>query len=386
MLWIRQALVSAGLLAAGCLTAAMPSDLWGAEGVRVLYDGDSALTLSRRTGKPLLAIGGTNNCPYCVKMANELESKEALASLASKYVILKIDTSTSLWQEWATRYEIEGDGVPKVIVLRGDGKQIYGQTGAPRELDQFLTRQLEGAGKILSPQELADLDKLLKEAGKAFRRRDYARTIDFAQDCVQADCYASTVEEARKLLGQVEDRARSGLKDAEKKLNSRDKSLEGAIALLELDKTFARHSSAHQSIEQVLESRRQDPEKKLLLEQAELAITAQRLEIEKKRPEALAAWKSLFEKHPETAGAQLAARRIADLERKTAGGSKTTKAAEEKEGSANSRRAASYLGLGKQLMASKPAEAREYFEKAIAADPDSDVAAEAQGLLEKLDR
>ncbi|RPI90903.1 MAG: hypothetical protein EHM42_00640 [Planctomycetaceae bacterium] len=373
------------LIAIGAIAAPLATVL-AAEGVHVLYDSDSAVTLSRKTGRPLLAIGGTNNCSYCVKMANLLETKEELAPLAAKYVILKIDTSTPLWQEWQTRYEIEGDGVPKVVVLRGDGKQLYGQTGAPVDLDAFLTRQLEGAGKILSSQELADLDRLLKEATKAFKRRDYAKTIDFAQDCVQADCYAGAVADAQRLLAQVDDRARNGLKDAEKRLNTRDKALDGAMALLQLDQTFARHSTAHSPITQALEARRQDSSKAPLLDQAALALSAQRLETDKKRTEALAVWQELVEKHPDTPGAALAARRIADLERKAAGASPSSKALDGKEGPANSKRAASYLGLGKQLLKSKPGEARAYLEKAIAADPDSPAAEEARELLEKLDR
>ncbi|MCY2967524.1 MAG: thioredoxin family protein [Planctomycetota bacterium] len=359
-----------------------PTTAVAADTVHVLYDNDQAVALTKKTGKPLLAIGGTLNCPYCVKMAKQLETNEKLAPLASKFVILKIDTSTPLWKEWTGRYEVEGDGVPQVIILRGDGKQLYGKTGAPVELDQFLQRHLADAGKILSAQELTDLDKLLKEAQKFFKRKDYSKAIELGQECVHSDCYASTVNEARKLLSQIEDRSKLALKDAEKKLASKDKSLDGAIALLELAKTFEKHTSAYGPIAQALEGRQQDSELAPLFAQAALVTRAQQLESAKKKVEALAVWQSILEQHPDTPAATLAEKRIADIEKRS-GVAQSAKP--EVGANGDSKRAASFVRLGKQLLKSKPADARDYFERAIATDPDSAAAEEARELLEKLD-
>ena len=176
---------------------------WSADPVRVEYNTDKAVALVKRTGRPLLAIGGTTNCPYCVRMARQLETNEALAPLAAKYVILKIDTSTPLWQEWTRRYEVEGDGVPQVIILRGDGQQIYGKAGAPVELDRFLEKYLADAGTVLTDRELADLEKLVKEAQKNLKKRDYPKAIELAQECLREECHAEAVGEARKVLDQV---------------------------------------------------------------------------------------------------------------------------------------------------------------------------------------
>ncbi len=359
-----------------------PGNAAAADTVHVLYDNDQAVALTKKTGKPLLAIGGTLNCPYCVKMAKQLETNEKLAPLASKFVILKIDTSTPLWKEWTDRYEVEGDGVPQVIILRGDGKQLYGKTGAPVELDQFLQRHLADAGKILSAQELSDLDKLLKEAQKFFKRKDYAKAIELGQECVHSDCYAATVNEARKLLSQIEDRSRIVLKDAEKKLASKDKSLEGAIALLELAKTFEKHSSASGPIAQTLEERQEDPAFAPLFAQAVLVTRAQQLEAAKKKDDALAAWREILSLHPDTPAATLAEKRVADLEKRS-GGSQSVKKDPSADG--ESKRAASLLRLGKQLIKSKPTDAREYFERAITTAPDSEAADEARELLKTLD-
>lgn len=377
----RVHLLTAAWVAVAAVGLTVPHPV-AADDVHVLYDNDQAVALTRKTGKPLLAIGGTTNCPYCVKMARQLETNEKLAPLASKYVILKIDTSTPLWKEWKGRYDVEGDGVPQVIILRGDGKQIYGKTGAPVELDQFLERNLQDAGKILNSQELSDLDKLYREAQKALKRKDYEKAIELGQECVHSDCYASVIEEARKLLSQIEDRARIGLKEAEKKLASRDKTLEGAIALLDLERKFSKHSSAAGPITQALETRRQDPDQARLLEQAALVAQAQGLDTPKKRSEALAAWKEIAAKYPDSPASAMADRRIADLEKRATGSAASRK---ESTPEGDGKRAASLVKLGRQLMKSKPADARDYFERAIAADPESEAADEARELLESLE-
>ena len=310
-----------GVILAWSWTAAPRA--WSADPVRVEYNTDKAVALVKRTGRPLLAIGGTTNCPYCVRMARQLETNEALAPLAAKYVILKIDTSTPLWQEWTRRYEVEGDGVPQVIILRGDGQQIYGKAGAPVELDRFLEKYLADAGTVLTDRELADLEKLVKEAQKNLKKRDYPKAIELAQECLREECHAEAVGEARKVLDQVAERAKIGLKDAQKKLATRDKALDGAVALLELKETFAGHSEAAGPIADAVTSGQQDSTRATLFEQAEVVREARAKEQARQFPAAIESWQSLVEKFPDSPGAELARRRIADLAKKVPGGSRS---------------------------------------------------------------
>ena len=361
-----------------------------ADRVAVLIDQDQAVALTRRTGRPLLAIGGTVNCVYCVKMAKQLESDESLIPAASKYVILKIDTSTPLWREWREKYEIDGDGVPQVVILRADGKQIYGKTGAPAELKSFLEQNLSDAGTVLSGDELADREKLLREAQKSLKKKDYAKATELGLECIQDDCYAAVVGEARKLLDNLDDRAVVALKEAEKKLASRDKQLDGALALLEVEASFSGHPSAQGRVKDALSRQAEGEEKASLFAQARLVRDAQLLETAKKRPEAIEAWQKVAADFPDTAAATLAGRRLADLEKRSAKGSarsataRSDTARSATEGAGGARKAASLLKLGQQLLPTKPADARDYLQRAIEADPESEAADTARELLEKL--
>ncbi len=296
--------------------------LGAAERVHVLIDQEQAVALTRRTGRPLLAIGGTVNCVYCVRMAKQLETDESVAPVAAKYVILKIDTGSRLWREWRDKYDIDGDGVPQVVILRADGKQIYGKTGAPSDLKVFLEQNLADAGVVLSGTELADREKLLREAQKHLKKKDYAKATELGLECLQDDCHAAVVGEARKLLDNLDDRAVVGLKEAERKLGSRDRTLDGALALLDLEAAFGAHPSAKGRIQDALAKHSEGEEQVQLFTQARQVKEAQRLEAAKQRTEAMAAWKQILEEHPDTPAAALAARRLADLEKRDGKGSK----------------------------------------------------------------
>src|SRR5947207_14332551 len=113
-------------------------------------------------------------------MAGQLEEDDELKPLATQFVLLKIDTGTPVWPKWNARHKCDGDGEPKVFVVRGDGKQLYGSVGAPNAMESFLKGQLQDAGKILGPRELAELEKAAQESQKAFRRKDYAKAVEVA--------------------------------------------------------------------------------------------------------------------------------------------------------------------------------------------------------------
>lgn len=309
-------------LAALCASLGASVRLGAAERVHVLLDQEQAVAMTRRTGRPLLAIGGTVNCVYCVRMAKQLETDESVAPAASKYVILKIDTGSRLWREWREKYDIDGDGVPQVVILRADGKQIYGKTGAPADLKGFLEQNLADAGLVLSSAELADREKLFREAQKHLKKKDYAKATELGLECVQDDCHAAVVAEARKLLDNLDDRAVVGLKEAERKLASRDKTLEGALALLDLEVAFGAHPSAKGRVQDALARQTEGEGKADLFTQAREVREAQRLETAKQRPEAISAWKQILENHPETPAAALATRRLADLEKRDGKGTK----------------------------------------------------------------
>jgi hypothetical protein len=358
-------------------------------GVRVLYQVEAAEEISQKTGKPILAIAGTTDCVYCRKMAAELENNDQLEALASQYVVLKMDTAGSEFPGWSARYECESGGVPKVYVVRADGKQLLGKPGAPQDMDNFLKRYLEDAGKILEPKELADLEKAAKNAQKAIKRKAWADAIEIVAAESGKGSYAEAAVTLEKLAGELVEKGKLALKDAEKKLASKDQ-FDGALALVEGQRQFEGLAATKELFDAALAKHNDDAEIAGLISQAELFASARKLEAQRKWPEAIEAFQELSAKHPDSPGAAQAAKHIADLEKrisvasgKSASARKGPESAAAPAG-ADEKRALSFLKMARQFEKKDPAKAREYCEKAAKAAPDSDAAKEAAELLKSL--
>lgn len=357
--------------------------------VRFLYEVQAAEEISQKTGKPILAIAGTTDCKYCRQMAGELENNEQLQPLASQYVILKMDTAGAEFPGWAARFECKEGGVPKVYVIRADGKQLLGETGAPQDMDGFLKRYLQDAGTILDARELAEVEKAAKNAQKAMRRKAWADAIEIVAKEPGKGSYAAAAQTVANLAGELAERAKAALADAEKKLESKDKPFDGALALVEAQRQFGELAAAKELLDAAVTQCNEDPKMADLLAQAELFEKGRHLEGQRKWREALEAFQELAEKHPDSPGTTQAAKHVTDLEKRVsvASGAKTgpsKKSTAEPEVAADEKRASSYLKMAKQFEKKDPAKARDYCEKAVKAAPDSATAKEAADLLKAL--
>jgi tetratricopeptide (TPR) repeat protein len=330
-------------------------------------------------------------------MAEQLERDDDLKPLATQFVLLKIDTGTPVWPKWNARHQYDGDGEPKVFVVRGDGKQLYGSVGAPNAMESFLKEQLQDAGKILGARELAELEKTAQESLKAFRRKDYAKAIELATSASGKGSYAASAGALESMLEKLADRARIALKDAEKKLASKADMFDGAVALMEARRVFAKLPAATEILDPAVARYRDDPKISPLIDQAEIVDRARQLEAQRKWKEAQAAYEELLEKHPDSPASESSKKQVKEMARRLLAGDAgpgpaKRSVAEPAKGSAGAdkataadeKKAISFLKLGEQLKERNPAKARDYFEKAIKAAPNSATAKEAVKLIKAL--
>jgi|SRR5579863_1153871 len=323
-------------------------------------------------------------------MAAQLEKEESLEPLATQFVLLKIDTGTAVWSKWSSRYECDGSGEPKVFIVRGDGKQLYGRVGAPGDMDGFLKERLKDAGRILEPKELAVLEKDAQNAKKAMRRKAWAEAVEIVAKEKGQGSYAASAVALNSIATELADRAKAAVKDAEKNLSTPEKALDGALALIEARRQFGSLPAVKDLIDQAIAGHRDEDEAGALLAQAEILDNARQLEAQHKWREALAAFQEVRDKYPETRAAELAVKRIPGLEKRVsvaargAGTSQKSPASGKAGTSDDEKKAISYLNLAKQFQKTNPSKAREFCEKAIKAAPDSSAATEAAKLLKGL--
>jgi tetratricopeptide (TPR) repeat protein len=334
---------------------------------------------------------------FCLRIAGQLEKDDDLKPLATQFVLLKIDTGTPVWTKWNARHKCDGDGEPKVFVVRGDGKQLYGSVGAPNAMQSFLKEQLQDAGKILGARELAELEKAVLESQKAFRRKDYAKAIEVATSVSGEGSYASSASALESLLGKLVDRARIALKNAEKKLASKVDVFDGAVGLVEAQRVFGQLPAAREILDPAVARYRDNPKISPLIDQAESVDKARQLEAQRKWKDAKAAYEEFLERYPDSPASESSKKQIKEMARRilvgdTGPGPAKPSAAEPTKGSAGAdkataadeKKAISFLKLGEQLKERNPAKARDYFEKAIKAAPDSATAKEAAKLIKAL--
>ena len=321
-------------------------------------------------------------------MAAQLEKEPELQPSATQFVLLKLDTGTREWTKWQSRFKHDGSGEPIVFVVRADGETLYAQTGKPRDLDAFLERQLTSAGKVLTPAELREIEKAAKDALIATRRKDIPAAVELAVQYGETGSYAQAALALSRLRAELETQAAEELAAAEEKLRSDmpDEQFEGAIALVELQRRFRELPAAAGAIEPVVSKYRDDPKHPGLIARAEAFDAASALEEDRKWSEALAAFREIAREHSSTPAARLAGKRIPDLEKRAAiaAGDEPAGPAAAPVSSGDEKKAASLLRLGELIQSRNREKAREYFERAIEAAPESDAAKKAREFLQML--
>lgn len=77
----------------------------------------------------------------------------------AQVVPIKIDTSSSDWQEWAQQHKAEGNGIPIVYVVRADGETLYAKSGTltNEQLIQLMAAARNDAGMVLNEKDAQTL-------------------------------------------------------------------------------------------------------------------------------------------------------------------------------------------------------------------------------------
>jgi tetratricopeptide (TPR) repeat protein len=321
-------------------------------------------------------------------MAAQLEKERELQPLATQFVLLKLDTGTREWAQWQSRFKHDGSGEPIVFVVRADGETLYARTGKPSDLSGFLEQRLTAAGKVLTVAELREIEKAAKDAAIATKRNDIPAAVELAVKYGETGSYAQAAVALSQLRGELEAQAAEDLAAAEEKLQSErpDEQFEGALALVQLQRRFSGLPAAAEAIDPIITKYRDDPHHPGLIARAEAFDAASALEEDRKWSEALAAFQKIATEHPNTPAARLAGKRIPDLEKRAAiaAGEEPGENADKPASSGDEKKAASLLRLGELILDRNREKAREYFERAIEAAPESDAADKARILLEKL--
>ncbi|MCY2991352.1 MAG: hypothetical protein NTY19_26285 [Planctomycetota bacterium] len=172
-------------------------------------------------------------------MLKRLQTDQSLARYAGWFIPLKIETNGEEWGKWASRFRHEGSTIPIIFVVRADGQQLFGKSGAlpGLELPQLIEQVIQQAGTIYSDQQLKLLKTSLDRAKQEYAAHDVAGAVRDLSKLSQLGSlgklgsYSEVAIEADNFAQQLIEQGRSDLAAAKQKLGQPETRLEGALAL-----------------------------------------------------------------------------------------------------------------------------------------------------------
>jgi hypothetical protein len=320
-------------------------------------------------------------------MAQELAANQEIQPLVQQFYVVKVDTESNDWPVLRNAFQFGDSGIPAVFVVRGDGKLIYSESGKPGDVGAFLKQMLDSAGTILDAERLKSLQKAARDAQLAVKRKDFARANMILREQGGTGSYAAAALVLQKLSEDLAAQAVAAADAAEAQVTGREKSVEAAIELTQLRRTFADLPAAKEHIDAVWTRLAENDAHKVLMQHAGRLDEAAQHVTAKKWEEALAIYRDIAEASPDSTAAAFAQKEIPEIERRAAiaknGKSASTPATSDST-VPDPKKAAAYLKFAKVFLTKDPDKARDYLQRTIDAAPESAEAEEAQKLLDEL--
>ncbi len=337
-----------------------------------------------------------------MRLSSRFNDEPAVKLLAAQFVLLKVATDDDeTWGQWNGKYPAAGDGIPKVFVVRADGKLLYAKSGTPDPLPAFLSAGLNESGKFLSEKQLEQLAKTVAEVRKLVEKEDVPLAVQKLSRVLDSQSFAEPAVLAQQLAAEMTERATKALTDAEAQLADSQTTFEGVLAIVEIERTYVLLPAMRKPITFAVTALKKDRVKRDFYSQAEALDKANLLASQKKAESALAAYRTLETRFPNTRVAELASAKAKELEAngvtvktvptsteatKATSSSKKSSSAKAATGKDDEKRAASQLRIAKLYLKSNPDKARDYLQQVVDLVPDSALAREASELLKQLEK
>ncbi len=297
-----------GLAIAGLLVVAEPASAQVRKGGKPAV---SPLFLNMQaTGKPALIIAGSVDCIYCREMSQELSSNPELQPLVNQMFVVKVDTASRDWPVLRQTFQFEENGIPAVFFVRADGKLLYSDAGKPRDMQGFLKKQLDQAGKLLDEKTMKALVRDARLAEQAHKRKDYGKLATLVQQHHGSGSYAAAPLLIDRLGDELVADATKQVEAAETQLETPGTALAGVLALQDIQRDVGMYEAANTPIAAALKRIEENAEQNPLLELAGQLAPAREDEKAKRWKPAAEKYQQIFDISPGSAAGKYAAERL----------------------------------------------------------------------------
>lgn len=248
-----------------------------------------------------------------------------MAVFAGQFVPLKLITDGNPeWSKWARQYPVDGNGIPRLYVIRADGQQLYGRVGAlgGDALPLMLYTTLQRSGRSFNDADTALLKSVVEAAENAISAQDNGQAAaelskltrlgtvgdlrSYSQTALKADKIAKTLIEASEEM----------IVDAVAKLDNRETAFRGALELADAETQYTGFGEIKTKVLAAIKTAKRNKDVRPYLEQAEALVRARRFaesENATNRRKATRAYETVIRRFPDTEADNLARRELATI-------------------------------------------------------------------------
>jgi len=183
-----------------------------------------------------------------VELLKRLETDKSLAVFAGQFVPLKLITDGNPeWSKWARQYPVDGNGIPRLYVIRADGEKLYGAVGALAgdALPRMLYTTLQRSGRSFNDAETALLKSSVEAAEKAMAAENDGKAAAELSKLARLGTvgdfrsYSTPALKADEIAETLIKASDSMIKDAVAKLDNTETVFSGALALADAERQYA---------------------------------------------------------------------------------------------------------------------------------------------------
>ena len=227
----------------------------------------------------------------------------------AQFVPIKLDVASDEYREWSREHPSEGNGIPKVYIVRADGETLYAKSGSLSEIElgQLLSTSLAAGGRILNEKEAALLIEVndemtsLREQGKVAESIKLLRKLRKFGSPDKIGSYASPVKaislqlesltaEGNEALGRI-------IHSLENAQEEKDR-IAAIVDLLSAQDRFSELPTLKDAFSSVNRTITRDRDLRALLKGIKEIERAARASTDRARSSAIARLESSLEKHP----------------------------------------------------------------------------------------
>ena len=273
---------------------------------------DAVLVQAARSGTPILAVAGHENCREAPTLKRRLVTEPSLQPLVGRFALVELEmTGDRLWEwkRWQARFESRLRKSPQVFVIRADGTSLYAGEPPP-DLASFLVAHLSRAGLPLAPRQAEQFTAQLDAATRLRDGGDLAAAVRALTPAVRTPSFAESVVRSAALRGTIAAQALAAVDEAAAKVADQPEDVAAALVLVATADDFAPTlPEVARAARERLTATGRTPAGRELIRQAELVWRAD--EATRRAPDVgRGMYERIIAAHPRTPLAELAAQRL----------------------------------------------------------------------------